>query len=703
MSAKKRFLNLGCGRIFNPDWINVDFESSGPDVLPYDLRLGLPFPDESMELVYHSHVLEHFSKRRGEFLLRECLRVLRPGGLLRLAVPDLENITRAYLKALDEVREAGASGPSQTSSASSAEAQARHQWMLIELVDQLTRERSGGETLPLWTRDPLPAEDFIIERTGQEYIFFRKGLSPAQLNAPQPPLGLPDFKSGFRHGGEPHRWMYDEVSLRALLLELGFTGVTKQSFDSSLEPEAGTGRLDADFLSGRPDRARKPDSLFMEARKPAAPAFLGIKSALFSSTDRGGAGIAALRQHEAVRQSGIASHLYVAAQSGLAPGVHVFPTPSRPAAPEPGGSYALPDFMDAHNATPARLAEIYPNRPHGAEFYSILDGTCDFAALPCAEDFDLFHLHWVSNFMQLESLPKLLAGRPLVWTLHDLRPFTGGCHYAGECKGYLEKCGSCPQLGSHSQQDPSRLNWLRQKEIYSQINLHVVAPSQWLAAEAAKSGLFKNVPVHHIANPHPLDVFRPLEKAALRQRAGLTPDNLVLLFSSVFLGNTRKGINYLLECMGVLAQSHLADKLRILMLGADPHPAFFETGLSVIPVGAIADAQEMAQIYNLADGVLAPSLEDNQPSVICEALACGVPVAAFNSGGIAEMIIHGHTGWLAPAKDAMSLAEGVVWLDASRKNPAISRQCRAFALEHWHHGKQGKAYAELYRQAAGKR
>ncbi len=251
---EKRFkmLNLGCGSSYHPDWINMDFIHADPDVIAHDLRNPLPLEKSSCDVIYTSHVLEHLSRQEAQTFLVECNRVLRPGGVLRIAVPDLETIARLYIRYLD------------AAAAGDAQAAARHEWMTIELLDQLTRERSGGELLRYWQRSPMPAEDFVIERMGSQVKRFleahRSRGKPATkyISAPSPKEFLK-----FRATGENHKWMYDRVSLRAILDSIGFINIkqctAKESYIHGFES----------FLldTNEDGSIRKPDSLFMECMK----------------------------------------------------------------------------------------------------------------------------------------------------------------------------------------------------------------------------------------------------------------------------------------------------------------------------------------------------------------------------------------------------------------------------------------------------
>lgn len=266
-----RLLNLGCGSRFHPDWLNLDFTPAHPSIMAHDLRRGIPFPDATFDGVYHSHVLEHFPKRQAPTFLRECHRVLKPGGVLRVAVPDLERIAQGYLQTLE-------------ASLSDERHAADYDWMMLELYDQSVRDQSGGEMLRALQRQPLPNQAFILARCGEEA---RRLIAPPpapSAPATRPPRNLAYLLAAlrerllrlllgreygalqlgrFRLGGEVHLWMYDRYSLAALLRQLGFQDPRLQTADQSLLPNWSSYHLDTN-----PDGSPyKPDSLYMEAVK----------------------------------------------------------------------------------------------------------------------------------------------------------------------------------------------------------------------------------------------------------------------------------------------------------------------------------------------------------------------------------------------------------------------------------------------------
>lgn len=261
-------LNLGCGSHFHPDWVNVDFVSTGEGVIAHNLRQGLPFADESFDVVYHSHVLEHFPKDEVPFFLSECWRVLRPEGILRVVIPDLEQIARLYLTALEHAL------------AGSTEWADHYNWLVLEMYDQVVRERSGGSLATYLAQNPLPNQSFVLSRIGKEAETLITYLQthPEHFQSSEPALsereatlkrllGDRDYTAlqigRFRQSGEVHQWMYDRYSLRVLLQTTGFDGIHLCQADESSIPEFATFGLDV-LPTGQ---VRKPDSLFMEARK----------------------------------------------------------------------------------------------------------------------------------------------------------------------------------------------------------------------------------------------------------------------------------------------------------------------------------------------------------------------------------------------------------------------------------------------------
>ncbi len=259
-SSGQYLLNLGCGSIFSSEWNNLDLYHS-KDVVYHDLNRGIPYADNTFDAVYSSHVLEHFSREKGGFLIKEIFRVLKPGGLVRLVLPDLEGITKEYLKNLENYHKEPIEQNWQ-----------RYYWSLLELYDQTTRKVSGGEMLKTLRQGDVGWE-YIASRVGDEFYDFypwnKQKLNKIRIKRSLSQKVFNRLKSLFRSKdpekiGELHKWMYDSASLSYLLKSCGFADINKTDWNVSKI----TGWVKYSFDESRDkNKPRKPDSFYMEAKK----------------------------------------------------------------------------------------------------------------------------------------------------------------------------------------------------------------------------------------------------------------------------------------------------------------------------------------------------------------------------------------------------------------------------------------------------
>ncbi len=317
------------------------------------------------------------------------------------------------------------------------------------------------------------------------------------------------------------------------------------------------------------------------------------------------------------------------------------------------------------------------------------------------QEADILHLHWINfGFLSLQGLRALAKlSKPIVWTLHDMWAFTGGCHYAGACTHFLEKCGNCYLLKNPKPRDWSARLWQEKRAILKdlQARLKVVTCSQWLADLAGKSGLLEDIPIEAIPNPIDTSQFCVLEKPVFRKRWSIPSDKFVLLFSAMNVQDTRKGFAYLQEALGLLYHEYpdLRDRLALAVVGKGAgkdenlqFPTYY--------LGSLATPEAMNEAYNVADAFVLPSLEDNLPNTVMEAMACGLPTVAFHTGGLPEMIQHQKTGYLASLKDARSLAEGILFLVNHTDFPTLGRQAREFVKAQYAEQRVAEMYAKVY-------
>ncbi|MCE3007759.1 MAG: glycosyltransferase [Bacteroidetes bacterium] len=310
---------------------------------------------------------------------------------------------------------------------------------------------------------------------------------------------------------------------------------------------------------------------------------------------------------------------------------------------------------------------------------------------PAVLQADVLNLHWFHHgFLSLTGLKKLLAlGKPVVWTLHDMWAFTGGCHSAPGCERYLSGCGQCPLLRHPHQHDLTQRQWRHKQQLYAQArNLHIVTPSAWLAKCADASGLFR-APAHPIPNPIEPDRFSPGPAAAARQTLGLPLQGTYLLFGAASLQDPRKGGALLQQALTQLPMAARAGVhlLTVGRKGIELPPGYLHTHLGSLPAG------QMVQAYRAATYTLVPSLQDNLPNMVMESLACGTPVVATPTGGIPEMIAHGHSGWLAQEATAPALAQV---LQHAMAHPLGREQAHSQAMAAYSPDRIGRMYADLY-------
>ena len=359
----------------------------------------------------------------------------------------------------------------------------------------------------------------------------------------------------------------------------------------------------------------------------------------------GGAAKAAYRLHRGLLAGGINS-IFVAAETQTGE-----PTTLR-IRPDDGPARERARAMSAlirEEARPySRLAEeAYPL------FHSDRAGLGEALAskLPAV---DVVNLHWTRGLVDWQALfASRSPTQPVVFTLHDTHPFTGGCHYCGDCTRFRRACGCCPWLGSDQPDDLSARVLARKQEAlarHAPQALHVVSPSRWLAAEARSSRLFASVPVTVIPNGLDTVLFRPRDAQAVRARLGIASDANVVLFVAQHLADSRKGLHALEQALLSI------DEAQRPMLMTVGNPEGAPSLLARHDLGPMADEDTMAEIYSSADLLVAPSTQDNFPNTVAEAMACGVPVAAYPVGGIPDLVRPGETGFLASAPHAGALA-----------------------------------------------
>jgi len=304
--------------------------------------------------------------------------------------------------------------------------------------------------------------------------------------------------------------------------------------------------------------------------------------------------------------------------------------------------------------------------------------------------------------LSLKTIGQLAAsGKPVVWTLHDMWAFTGGCHYSRGCEGYKNACGDCPYLRMPGPDDLSHKIWLRKKRFFPP-GIRFVTCSEWLAGVARSSGLLRDYEIIAIPNPIDTDVFKPLsraERSGFRAQKGISPEAFVLLFAAMNVNETRKGFSFLLDALQYLHTQKPDLQVEIVVLGKSDPEALRLLPYPVHALGLVRDPAVLSAAYGAADVFVIPSLEDNLPNTVMESLACGTPVAGFDTGGIPEMTGHLQEGFIAPQADAQALANGIYEVLKGKKPLAEFRKAaRKKAETHYSNKTIAARYAALYRE-----
>lgn len=410
-----------------------------------------------------------------------------------------------------------------------------------------------------------------------------------------------------------------------------------------------------------------------------------MKTVILNSFDaRGGAAIATYRLHQALRGIGVDSQMLVQEKSGGDATVYV-----------PAGRWQQAASMARPYIDHLPL-RFYPQRERVPFSAAWLPDSV--AARVAALQPELVHLFWINaGFMRLETLRAL--HKPIVWTLHDMWPFTGGCHYDDECGRYRQGCGACPVLHSMQPRDLSSRILARKQRAWQGLPLTVVATSRWLADAARQSTLFRDLRIEVLPNAVEHGKYQPLDKRVARQAFGLPQDKRLLLFSA--FGATRdrrKGFHLLLPALQQLAAEGWGDRMELVVLGAAAPERAVDFGIKAHFISRLDDEISQVLLYSATDVLVAPSTQENLSNTVMESLACGLPNVAFDIGGMPDMISHRHSGYLARAFEPADLAAGIAWVIGDTERQAmLATNARAFAVASYNMPHVAAQYEALYR------
>ena len=409
-----------------------------------------------------------------------------------------------------------------------------------------------------------------------------------------------------------------------------------------------------------------------------------MKILLLSNSDgRGGGYAAAFRLLQGLEDLNVSAKMLVAEST------RNYPSVVGPVSKWTKGVSILRPFLD-------KLPLIAYRQREPALFSTsyLPEGLADKVALI---DPDLIHLHWVcEGFLRIETLQKF--NKPIVWTFHDMWPFTGGCHYSDYCDRYKEACGACPQLNSQKPNDLSYRIWKRKKKAWQDVDISIVTPSRWLSECVRTSFLFKGQDIEVIPNGLDLECYKPTNKRIAKKMMNLPLDRKVILFGALnATSDRRKGFQYLKSAVQKLAMNGWANKADLMVFGSGEPKNPPNLGLKTHYMGSFHDDRSMALLYSAADVFVLPSIQDNLPNTVMESLACGTPVVAFDIGGISDMVEHQMNGYLARGGDADGLTLGMGWvLEDPERNYRLGKISREKVEQAYSLGAVAQRYLDLY-------
>jgi glycosyltransferase involved in cell wall biosynthesis len=399
----------------------------------------------------------------------------------------------------------------------------------------------------------------------------------------------------------------------------------------------------------------------------------------------GGAGVAATRLHRALLKSGIDSRMLVTSVNEAEEGVAGLDATS---------------WQSKKNwiRFAAERLYFYPQEKDSTVRFAFSPAAvgADISKHPLVQKADILHLHWINfGFLSLQSLDKLFSlGKPVVWTLHDMWTFTGGCHYSRGCQKYLSHCEYCPYLAKPEQYDMSFSQFEQKRKLYGQTRIALVSPSNWLTQLMKSAELTRYLSSQNIPNCLDTTLFAPHCKSEIRQKLNLPTDKNLILFAGANTQDPRKGFDYFTDAVGQI--NKLSEQVEVLILGKASLDSFNSFPAKVHYLGKITRPEDMANAYNAADMIVVPSLEDNLPNTIMEAMACGTPAVGFATGGIPEMIDHQINGYVSEFASSKSLADGIFWVLDHKQQLSLSEKAREKVLRLYSENIIAQQYQSLY-------
>lgn len=404
---------------------------------------------------------------------------------------------------------------------------------------------------------------------------------------------------------------------------------------------------------------------------------------------KGGAAVAAKRLMHALDSRGIEVRMLVKDKRSTDKSVHTT------------GASLSGRILSKANFIAERLQIFLANKFSKKNLFAVSTASTGFniAKNPLVKEADIIHLHWINQgFLSIVDIENLLKlGKPVVWTMHDMWPITGICHHSGDCMRYSESCGMCKFLKEPSNEDLSYKIFKQKKRYLCNAGINFVACSKWLESKAEASVISNGNHLTNIPNPIDTGLFSPGSKTEARNYLNLPQKKKLLLFGATIASDKRKGLDYLIEATHLL--SDLKEDVELIFCGEVKEEISGSFGLKTHSLGYISDISKIVKMYQAADCFIIPSLEENLPNMIMEAMSCGVPCIGFEVGGIPEMIEHKVTGYVSRYKSAEDFAFGIREILKKSEDVEFRLKIRDSVVERYSESIVADKYIELYNKA----
>lgn len=337
------------------------------------------------------------------------------------------------------------------------------------------------------------------------------------------------------------------------------------------------------------------------------------------------------------------------------------------------------------------ISKIYTNKTN-VIFSTGLDGV-NFLSHPVYKSADIVHLHWINSFASIDTISKI--EKPIVWTLRDMWPFTGGCHISLGCEKFKDSCGNCPQLNGLISYDLSTYILKLKKSKFSS-KIVFVGISNWISGLAKSSSLLKNYRIETISNNIDTNRFVIIEKEIARTKVNINLDKKIILIGAEVLTEPWKGFDYFLDSIRYLKSKNL----HFLFFGELDLSILEKMEIEYTYLGQIRDDLILNNIYSSADVFIAPSIYESFGKTIVESMASGTPVVCFDATGPKDIVEHYLTGYKAKPFDCADLATGIDWVLGlgTREKEKISQNCIERAKKLFDSGIIASQYYNLYKE-----